>query len=533
MGLLSWFDAAPEEHVRLDAMPIELLTQGSRPRLDNNWNGLVTNGPWDLHSGGGWMNFATGLGTFGRDKVMQGSFIDSLRITDPELAAMYHGNDLAARIVEKRPTEMFRRGYDVVIPDPDSDGQTENAELADKITKYGAKIRVNEIIRDGMIWGRLFGGCIGIIGADDGQDVSLPLNEDNIKSVRYLNLVDRRFLFAHTYYGDPFNPNFGEVETYQVTNAFGDQQQSMVHESRILRFDGAPVDILKRRMLAGWTLSVLQRPYDVLRAFDSSFQAAANLLVDASQGVFKIKNLISMISSGEWPTLQRRMGMVDMMRSSGRAIMVDADEEDFERKQTSFAGIPDTLDRFMQRLASAAEMPVTILFGREPAGLSATGEADFQHWYDTIANEQKNVLEPKLKRIYELICLAADGPCGGVMPKDGIEIYFHPLRQPSDAEQATLEKTIGDRDVAYVTAGILLPEEVAMSRFKGGDFSLSTEIDIDARKESMKHELDFMQQNAQNKSEMAELSPGEPANPQQAPIPTASSSANPQTGRQP
>lgn len=513
-------------------------------RADNNFDGLIANGGFSIFSGGGWMNSITGLGTFSRDKVMQAQYIDSLRISDPELAALYHSNDLAAKIVELRPKEMFRRGYELVFPDPDGEakgGQNGNAELAQEVTEYGVNLRVNEMCRDAAIMGRLFGGTLLIIGADDGQDVTKPLNEDNIRSIRYLNMVDRRFLFAHTYYGDPFSPKFGEIEIYQVTNAFGDQQQSFIHESRVLRFDGNPVEILKKRQLMGWTLSVLQRPYDVLRAFDSSFQAAANLLVDASQGVFKLKGLMDMIASGERTTLQTRMQMVDMSRSTARSLLLDEENESFERVSTSFAGIPDTLQVFMQRVASAADMPVTILFGREPSGLNATGEADFQHFYDTIANEQKNSLEPLLRRLYTLICKAKDAPTSGRMPEHGLEINWHALKEPNDLEKAELYTKMAQADSQYVTNQIVMPEEIALSRFRGGKLRLETEIDVEARLKMKDAELDFAVQNSQMKAErgpdqMTEHTPGEPANPQQAPVSLKErqgSSVNPQTGRAP
>lgn len=485
------------------------------------------------------MNFATGLGTFMRDKVMAGFFIDPVRVTDPELQALYHGNSLAARIVEMRPKEMFRRGYEVTLPDPEGDdGQNENDEIAEDLEKYAAKLRANEIIKDGMVFGNLFGGSVVIMGADDGQDPSMPLNEDNIKSVRYLNMIDRRFLFARQWYGDPFDPKYGQVEIYQITNAFGDQQNTFVHESRVLRFDGAPVDILKRRMLAGWTLSLLQRPYDTLRAFGSSFQAAANLMIDASQAVFSMKGLMDIISSDNANILSTRMAAVDYTRSSGRAVLVDAEEEKFERTNTSFAGIPDMLDRFMQLMASDCDMPVTILFGRSPAGMNATGDADFRHWYDSIATEQKNILEPALVRLYTLICKAKDGPTAGIMPDHGIEIKFAPLWQPTESEQADLELKMGQRDVAYVTAGILHPEEVALSRFGGAEFSMKTEIDVDSRKAGLAAELDFTQAEKEMRAEqgpqqMQEV-PGQQPSPTNGPLPgQQGANRDPSSGRGP
>ncbi len=447
-----------------------------RQRFDTNWDGLPTNGINTFFSGGGLNNRITGLGTFARDKVMRGTYMDSVRLPDPEVQALYHGNDIARKIIQLRPEMYFRKGYQILFTDPGADQDIE-AEKALAIEEYMANLRANELIKKACIFGRMFGGTILLIGADDGLDPSLPLNEANIRSIRYMNFIDRRFLFTFTYYSDPLHPKYGEPETYLMVNSFGDQGASIVHETRLLRFDGADVDILKRRELAGWTLSVLQAPYDIMRAFDTSFLAVANLMADMSQGVFSMKNLIGILASeGGVQTTQQRMAMVDMARSSSRMLLVDAENEKFERVVTPMGGVPDTLDRFMMRLACAAHMPVTLLFGRSPAGMNATGEADIRGFYDEIESEQKNDIEPKIRRLVTLCCLAKDSPTKGVVPKK-IAFKWNELWSTTKKEQAEVEKLLGDRDVAYVNAHVLTPGEVATSRFKDGEFRMQTEID--------------------------------------------------------
>ncbi len=488
-------------------------------RTDTNWDGLPTNGQFSTFSGGNLNNRLMGLGTFGRDKVMHGQYFDPIRLPDPEVQALYHGNDIARKIVQLRPEMYFRKGYSILFTDKNVD-QDQRAEQALALEEYLSDLRANEMIKKAMIFGRLFGGTILLIGADDGLDPSLPLNEKNIRSIRYLNFIDRRFLFTFTYYGDPLHPKYGEPETYLMINSFGDQGASIVHESRLLRFDGADVDILKRRELAGWTLSVLQAPYDTMRAFDTSFLSVANLMADMSQGVFSMKNLIGILASeGGVMTTQQRMAMVDMTRSSSRMLLVDAENEKFERVTTPMGGVPETLDRFMMRLAASAHMPVSLLFGRSPAGLNATGEADIRGFYDEIESEQKNDLEPKLRRLVTLCCLAKDSPTRGKVPKR-IGFKWHELWSLSKKEQAEVEKTLGDRDVAYVNAKILSPAEVALSRFKDGEFRMQTEInpalhDGDA---PILDEADL--ENKKNTPQPDPLTPEEPENPMVGPLPT-------------
>src|ERR1700761_8260418 len=56
-----------------------------------------------------WVNYATGLGT-SEDKTRQAHFESPWRLTDQEITSLVAGNPIAAKIVEKRAFEMFRRG---------------------------------------------------------------------------------------------------------------------------------------------------------------------------------------------------------------------------------------------------------------------------------------------------------------------------------------------------------------------------------------------------------------------------------------
>lgn len=364
--------------------------------------------------------------------------------------------------------------------DPNPGDQGGKADLAKAIELYAKPLNVRARFLESSIFGGLYGGGLLIMGLDDGANVMTPLNEENIRSFKYLTWIDRRFIVAHTYY-EEIGPNYGEVEVYNIINPFGNQKNSYIHESRVIRFDGEPVDLYMRRRLAGWTLSKLQAPYDVMRQFDMSFQSVANLMSDLSQAVMTINGLAQLISNDQ-KTLQTRMQLVDMQRSTTRMIFLDAENEKFERVATPLTGVSDTMQNMMLRMAAAAEMPVAILFGREPSGLNATGDADFRRFYDMIAGEQMNEVQPKLERLYTLMCKAKDSPCNGQLPDGGIEFTWHKLYAPSELEQSTIRSNMATADDLYISNGTLLPEEVAMSRFRSGDIHLDTEIQGDLRR---------------------------------------------------
>jgi phage-related protein (TIGR01555 family) len=548
-GMFNWTGDAPRSLQALGTVPNYL----SGVRNDSMLDGLIGTGPRDS-AHGGWVNPLTGHGT-NRDKVTAGEYREQDRITDPELSALWNGNDLAKRIVGAKAKEMYRRGWVLNFPgapgpddpktalaaaaaapkpspaakalppnDPESkvrtddlsgnqnelgppgptavaiaeppkpdevpatDGkpgdQGDKADIAKAMELYAKPLDIRGKFLNASIFGGLYGGGLLIMGLDDGQDVSMPLNEDNIRGVSYLTWIDRRFIVAHTWY-DEIGPSYGEVEIWNIINPFGNQRNTLIHESRVLRFDGEPVDLFMRRRLAGWTLSRLQAPYDVMRQFDMSFQSVASLMSDISQAVMSVNGLAQMISNDQ-KTLQTRMQMIDMARSSMRMVFIDAENEKFERVATPLTGVSDVMQMQMLRMAAAADTPVAILFGREPSGLNATGDADFRRWYDCIAGDQTNEVEPKLERLYTLLCRAKDSPAKGVVPSGGLSFTWHKLYAPSELEQSTIRFNMAQADDLYIGNGTLLPEEVAMSRFRSGDLHLDTEIQGDLRRESLK-----------------------------------------------
>lgn len=395
-----------------------------------------------------WQNPLMGYGT-SRDKLTAGYHAGICRLSDWELSSLYYSDDIAAKLVEKRPEEAFRRGYKLC--------NKNDEEAANALLKQGRALGVDAKMQEAFTWARAYGGSLLILGVEGG-DPSTPLDETKARDIHYLNVVDRRFCSVRTWYSDPLKPNFGEPETYSIGSVT--TQIAVIHESRVIRFDGPPVDSLKRRELNGWTYSVLQRPYDVMRAFATAFQAAGILTADASQAVFTIKGLFDMIASGEKTRLQTRMQLVDMTRSSGRALLLDSDGEKFERVKTDFTGYPEMLDRMCSRLASSVDMPLTILMGTSPGGQNATGESDFRHWYDSIASQQLKELTPKLLRFYRILSRAK-------MPE--LEVEWHALYEPTDQERANASFTQAQADGIYIDKGVVIPEQVAIARFGSGN----------------------------------------------------------------
>lgn len=423
----------------------------------------------NVFRGDGWQNTLTGIGANSKEVSLRGRY----RIDDETLELLYSEDGFAARIVDAVPGEALRRGIGVAIKD---------VAIAEGIDARLDELSAPARLHDGWVWGRCFGGSLVLIGVDDERPTDQPVDESSIKAVRFLTAVDKRDVQIASYFEDALSPKYGTPRTYRVQQQGGTSSISAVwHASRVIRFDGVLTTRRRMRKNNGWADSVLQRVYDQLVAFNGAFASVSSLLSESSVGVFKIKGLAGLILGDNEDKLKRRLAIMDQAKSVTRSLLIDADGEDYSRVEAAaLSGLPDTLDRYMMFLAGVSRIPVTILMGRAPAGLNATGESDMRAFYSNVASETTNVLKPRATKLVRYLLLAKEGPTGGIEPK-GWEVKFPSLWEETPKEQREGRKLVADTDAIYVTHQVLTPEEIAVTRFRKEGWSEETSIETTAR----------------------------------------------------
>lgn len=424
-----------------------------------------------------WVNLITGVGTNHRKTAFE--YEPDGRLTDRMLTDLVRGDAFARRIVFALPQEALRQG--ITVKCGDAPVQSRIAERMKGLAVRGKLLRA-------WGWARQYGGAVIFVGADDGQKPDQPLAWDRIKSIRFLTVVDRRYVLPHTWVRDGLSPRFGQPELYRFsrTSAGGGTDTSVVHHSRLIRFDGALVDDETRNANQGWGDSELQHVMDKLRQFNAAYGAAGTLLQDSSQGVLKMQKLFALLAADKQGILKKRLELMELARSVGRSILVDADSESYERVEAGvLGGVPPVLESFALLLAGAVPMPVSVLMGRAPAGLNATGEMDMRSWYDSVQSERTNTLKPRAELLMRMILRAEDGPTAGTEPEQW-SLEFPSLWQLSPAEEQDIRSKQAQTDVAYVGAGVLTAEEVATNRFRPEGYSTETSIDLEMRDAAMK-----------------------------------------------
>jgi phage-related protein (TIGR01555 family) len=213
--------------------------------------------------------------------------------------------------------------------------------------------------------------------------------------------------------------------------------------------------------------------------FWGSMQGLANALSDADQAVFKLDGLMDIIksSSDGDDAIRKRLALLQHGRSVARAIAVDAEKENFEYIGRTFTGYDTGVYALMYLVSAACGIPVSLLFGRAPAGLNATGDADIRFFYDQIKSFQEVTLMPRLRRVFELLMTAKLGPMGGVVPDDW-SISFRSLWQPTALERADIRLKTAQADQIEIDANVITSEEARLSHYSGDEYNEHISIDM-------------------------------------------------------
>lgn len=430
----------------------------------------------------GWVNVLTGLGQLGKDK-REGAIICADLLPYNSLAEFYRASDLAARIVDLPADDMLREGAEVRIPDDEEgteaiDGYLEEREAEGKLIQA-------------LKWKRAYGGALILVGANDGSaDLSVPLNEKAIRSIDYLNVFDAYEARPMAWEENPAAKNYGEPVQFQINPHIwgaGLKPLQRVHASRCLVFQGP---IVNRRQLRtapsgvaqGWGDSVLVRCGKLIRDYDQAWGGVSNLLHDFAQAVYKIKGLGAALLADKDKSITKRWHMINMARSIINAVMIDKDEEEFERQTTSIAGVPETLLQFQARMAAAADMPIAKLFGVSPGGLGSSGASEDRSWFDAVRQKQKRELKPQFCRLAKLCMLAKDSPTKGTEPENW-SVKFNSLWQQTDSEKAEVRLKNAQTDKIYHDLGVASTEDIGTSRWGGDEYGMDLTIDLDALEE--------------------------------------------------
>ena len=420
----------------------------------------------------GWSNVVTGLGTSMDKRTAAQVHWQPMSMEEYEQA--YSGDDQFARICDIIPNDATREWLSITGKDPKTQEQIPNA------IREACKKRLTQIDARGSCervwkWARAFGGALQYI-VTDCTDPSQPLQvgKERVLRLQELSRYDIRILTTDVE-SDFGSENYGRPRIYYLNVQMGSMVKLYpVHWTRMIRYDGKLVP--RRTYIRNnyWHDSELQRLFNVIRNYQTSNDAAAAVLQDFNVGKFKMKDLQNLMQSDEGEaTVMKRIAMINHVKSTIRAVLLDADSEDFEDSSRNVTGLPEMLDHQARRYVAATDIPHTKMLGESPDGSNATGNSTMQLWHQFVRAEQNNYLRPKLERLFSILFYDIEG----------LDFKFNKLHHLSEKEEADLRYTNAQADSLYIQEQVLDPTEVARSRFGGEEYGEQIQLDMEARQQ--------------------------------------------------
>lgn len=397
-----------------------------------------------------WFNPQTGIGD--TNESAETHFIRGRLLQLQELADIFYGDDLAYRVVAKLPQEALKRKPRIV-------NKRATPEQVTAVNERLDGMEFHSKVRDAATFGRLFGDAGLWMATANDQTEPFRLGE----RVRFLKPLDRRVLLAAGYYTNAAEENLGTPNAYSVipvgmTLSHRDLG-TQLHETRLPMWHGLKLDSIQRAYNLGWNYSVLQRVYPVIRDMGETWAGISILLRELSIKVLKVKGLQA--SNTTRPDLVKfRLRLARQSLSTLKMMAIDADTESFERVESgTLTGAAQILEQVLTRVAAAAEMPVTKLYGRSPSGLNSSGDEETREWYDTVATYQQSELRPSMLRVVNAVA-------SGMFPqvRGGWDVEFPSLWQPTEGEAADNANKVADVDGKLISNGVFTPEQIATIR---------------------------------------------------------------------
>lgn len=432
----------------------------------------------------GYVNLMNKYGT-SQDNSESYSFDREPVIPDMQLTSLYEGNGLFSKIIDTPAEEALKHGFDLNLKNDDLDAFVESA-LDD--------LEWEEKAATAIKWARLYGGAIIVMLIDDGRGLEEPVDWENVRSIDELRVYERAIVqpdYTSLYmqdFGVRGKPNraskFGQPEFYYVSSIYG---SFTVHESRCLVFrNGVLPEQISNSTYQYWGMPEYVRIRRALRETTTAHSDAVKLLERSVQAVYSMKNLAALLTTDEGENqVLKRLQVIDQARSFLNSIAIDSEGENYDFKTTQFAGVSDVIDSTCNMLSALTNIPQTILFGRSPAGMNATGDSDLENYYNFVERIQKLMLKRNLRDLLDVIFRA------GVASKEVDEIpdyklTFNPLWSLSDTEQATVDQTRAataqvkaQTAQIYVDMQALDPSEVRRSLASDEDFNVEDIITED------------------------------------------------------
>lgn len=373
-------------------------------------------------------------------------------VSDRQLMNAYTSSWIVSKYVDKTARDMLKK--------PREFSGSYDQTVLDAALKEEKRLKINDVLNDALTWAHLKGDCL-IVAVTNEEDLSTKIT-DYSGINKFIVLQKGDYTIGSKLDEDIRSDTFGMPETYTIK--LGNQ---IVHASRCHRIRLGKFSVKDGKKFG---ISPLQAPFEAIKLFDTVITCIADIIEESNVDVLFLPDLLQRIAAGQEDKIKEYAYLMKQVKSSTNMILLDAGTSDsqgrWEQKTASYGGLSEILTKMMSVLAGALDRPITVLFGQSASGF-ASGEEDNRAYYETILNEQENLLRPLQEFIDKFILHQSI---------QDIEFEYPSIDSENEVEKATIFSQICSAIAALVTAQII-PDEVAQKELIARGCLINTKIE--------------------------------------------------------
>ena len=314
-----------------------------------------------------------------KDVISNSQYTHDYRIPEQYLENLYQQSWIAKRIVSLPVETAMMNGFSLKL---------KNKNDEKKFWDAWEELKLNDLIIDTQKFADVYGSSV-ILLKNKNEDPSKP----------YKNFKNLEFIQVQYPFYKPM-PNTNDMyETdkivFELLNIEADLQNIAV-------FYGEKCIKRLSPQFKYFGMSVYQNLWKAIISDDLITTAVANMIYRSSTPVYKSKGFSKLVESGGSSLLLSKIETMEASRGIFGAIVQDT-EDDFKMVGTTLAGLHELDRRSAERLCGAVGYPATLILGKSPDGMNATGEHDEKLLHTAIKRYQRKMREPVQKMAFALM----------------------------------------------------------------------------------------------------------------------------------
>lgn len=320
-----------------------------------------------------------------------GHFFREPRLDYDELNSIYQSVPIVRRAIELITGHLLKNGVSFTIPD--------NPKATAEVTALAERVGIDRLFEEAALL-TLINGCGGVLLVERDMNPARELNLRRLKGrTPKFSVIDGRFITT-TPELNPLSPEFYQPKMYQVVGM-------NVHPTWFNAFSGLPVSQVLKPMYKYMGMSLIENAYSAIINDELMNKAIPNIVYRSSVVNYKITGMKEALKMGDEEQLLKYVSDAENAKSILNATICDG-EDAVEVVSRELSGLEGLDQRSAYRLSAAFGIAAVVLWGKSPDGMNASGQADWENFYNFVSVWQKRWFD-NLRWFYKVLTACVTG----------------------------------------------------------------------------------------------------------------------------